>query len=214
MLLGPVPPMIVVVPGVGPQHHAEMTLTIDQPLVRAVSSDGLCPAFGITVRRVCGGVFTTRTPALAKTSSNMPVNLASRSRMRNRNGLIRSVRCITQIAGLLNRPCPVRVPSYPELKARAPSSAAVEGPLIRSPGLARSILIPRSWCRQRSKPARPAATRSGPKFGWRLFLWNRERASSGQDHTEAIKVRRARSGKCHYVRRQPVGAARDGRLKA
>ena len=42
--------MIVVVPGAGPQHHAEMSLAVDQHPVGAFGPGGRYPAFRITVR--------------------------------------------------------------------------------------------------------------------------------------------------------------------
>src|SRR5262245_64642658 len=44
-----------------------------------------------------GGVLTTSMPSAASTASNEPVNLASRSRLSNRNFLVRSPRSMTRL---------------------------------------------------------------------------------------------------------------------
>jgi len=58
-------------------------------------------AFALGVR---GGVLTTSTPSAVNTPSKDPVNLASRSRIRNRNDAVRSPRSITKVSGLLSDP--------------------------------------------------------------------------------------------------------------
>ncbi len=78
--------MIVVVRRVGLQHRPQVRFAVDQHPVRAFGPDGPHPALGITIPRGArGGDFTTRTPASAKIASNTALNLASRSRIRNRN---------------------------------------------------------------------------------------------------------------------------------
>jgi hypothetical protein len=103
------------VPGVGPRHRPQMSFAVDQQPVRALRPDGPHPAFGVTVRtRRPAGILTIRTPTLAKTASNALVNLASRSRTRNRSEPIRSARVCNQVASLLRDPGNVWIPGHPE----------------------------------------------------------------------------------------------------
>src|SRR5262249_47487753 len=117
LVSGLVWPVAVVMPGIGPQHRPQMPLAVDQHPVRALSPHGSYPPFRIAVRarsprrglpeppalagranhQTRGGVCTIRTPSLAKTSSNAAVNLASRSRMRNRSEPIRSPLSISRL---------------------------------------------------------------------------------------------------------------------
>jgi hypothetical protein len=91
-------PMIVVMPGVGPHHRPQMGFVVDQHPVRARGPYGAHPPFRIANRPGHPRrVFTTRAPSLAKTSSNAAVNLASRSRMRNRKDPIRSARSMPRL---------------------------------------------------------------------------------------------------------------------
>jgi hypothetical protein len=73
--------MPVIVPRADSQDRPQVGFAVDQHPVSALGPYGPYPAFGITIcPGVRGGDFTIRTPSLARTSSNMAVNLASRSR--------------------------------------------------------------------------------------------------------------------------------------
>jgi hypothetical protein len=86
LLAGLVRVVRVVMLGVLLQDRSKVAFVVDQHPVSAFGSDGAHPVLGVAIGRgVRGGVFITVTPSPAKTSSKTAVNLASRSRMRNRN---------------------------------------------------------------------------------------------------------------------------------
>src|SRR5439155_5867703 len=79
--------------------------------VRTVSTNLSAYAFARGQR---GGIFTTSTPAPARTASNDAVNCPARSRTRNRKSVARVPQVHHQVADLLHGPRPVRVRGDPE----------------------------------------------------------------------------------------------------
>lgn len=85
--------MPVEVPDVVGQHGAGVRLVVDQDVVGALPPDAPDKPFGVAVRsRRPRRILTTSTFSAAKSASNEPVNLASRSRTRNLNRPARSPR--------------------------------------------------------------------------------------------------------------------------
>ena len=88
----------VEMPLVGGQDRASVLLAVDQDVVGALPAYGAHEPFCVTVRRgVLGGVFTTSMPSAVNTASKDLENLASRSRIKNRNDAVRSPRSITTL---------------------------------------------------------------------------------------------------------------------
>ena len=88
---GPVRPVSVVMGDVLGQDAFEVATTEDQRSVEALSADGADGAFGEGVGSGSSdGVRMMRTHSALKTSSKLEVNLASRSRTRNRTGSTQS----------------------------------------------------------------------------------------------------------------------------
>src|SRR5450756_1659589 len=81
----------VVVLGVGPERAVEMPPTEDEGPVEALGPDRLDHPFRVRVRFRClDRRADDPDPLRRSTVSNGPVNFASRSRMRNRAGLVRA----------------------------------------------------------------------------------------------------------------------------
>jgi hypothetical protein len=107
-------PMIVVMPGIGPQHFSKMALTTDQHPVRAVGPDGPYPAFGLGVRpgrsrRSLHDPHAFAGKRLVERGSELAVTIPDEEP--ERADPVREVH--DQIAGLLGCPCTVRVPASP-----------------------------------------------------------------------------------------------------
>jgi hypothetical protein len=91
-------PVRVVVPGVLGQDSGGVAFAVDQDVVGALAADGAYEPLGITVRPGSGGgVLVIVMFSLRNTVSKLVVNLASLFRMRKRNELIRSPRCMARL---------------------------------------------------------------------------------------------------------------------
>jgi hypothetical protein len=72
------------------EHCGGVTFAVDQNPVGALCPDAAHESLGEQLARgVRGGVLTVSMPSLAKTASKDVVNLVSRSRMRDRNSVVR-----------------------------------------------------------------------------------------------------------------------------
>jgi hypothetical protein len=92
-----------------------MATVADQQPVQALGPDGTHPPFGIRAFAMgaWGGIFSTATPAAVNTAGKAALNLASRSRTRNRNPAARSPNSISRVAGGLGDPVSGRVGGDP-----------------------------------------------------------------------------------------------------
>ncbi|MGH4023435.1 MAG: hypothetical protein ACRDRV_02505 [Pseudonocardiaceae bacterium] len=87
--------MVIEVHQVLVQHTLEVTTVDDQRSIQQFAADGADPSFSYRVRPGARtGVRRIRMASLAKTASNTPVNLLSRSRTKNMNSATRSPRSI------------------------------------------------------------------------------------------------------------------------
>jgi hypothetical protein len=89
--------------GVDAKDVLEMAAVKDQEPVEALRVDGANESFSIAFAfGARTGVFTIRIPSLRKTSSNGPLYLPSRSRIKKRTPP--SLKSKTEVAGLLSHP--------------------------------------------------------------------------------------------------------------
>jgi hypothetical protein len=80
-------------------------------------------------RGACGGVSITSAPASARTASNAPVYLASRSRISNRERPARLLQVRHEVARALRHPRPAWVPGHPQDMDAASGDLEAEEPL-------------------------------------------------------------------------------------
>jgi hypothetical protein len=104
----PMRPMPVVMAGVDAEHVFELAAAEDEESIETVVPDRQYPALGVRVRvRAWTGVRITAIPSLWKTWSKPPLNLASRSWMRKRNGCSLSSIAISRLRACWATQAPV-----------------------------------------------------------------------------------------------------------